>query len=255
MSAAGGGGRSGRKRKQMKSMTIGEHTPWQWARTLYFVSLLLTACGLVALSFTFFPRVVEEPHLFALLFSLGSLSAVGAFAMRTGPSKFATSRFTRAERPFTAIYVLALLGTLHGAVSQSYLSTIFFAAAQFAVFMCRLEGLVSLNDGRNGRNGRPQSGAACASFGSSQWETLLRTKNLHDAYSTQFESLNYDEVSSDLEKKRASGGGDGYSAEEAAVGRWFLTAVCGISIGLVAFFMMKMIEELTHWKMMQVIEK
>ena len=36
------------------------------------------------------------------------------------------------------------------------------------------------------------------------------------------------------------------------MGRWFLTAVCGISIGLVAFFMMKMIEELTHWKMMQV---
>ena len=196
MSEPGGGGggdtgrrRSGRKRKHMKSMTIGAHTTWQWARTLYFVSLLLTASGLVALAFTFLPRVVEEPHLFALLFSLGSLSAVGAFAMRTGPARFVASRSTRAERPFTAIYILALLGTLHGAMSQSYLSTIFFAAAQFAVFMCRLEGLISLNDGRNGRNGRPQSGAACASCGSNQWETLLRTKKLHDAYSSSFESL------------------------------------------------------------------
>jgi hypothetical protein len=254
MGSTGGGRRSGRKRKQMRSMSIGERRTFQWARTLYFVSLLLTAGGLVALSFSFLPRILEEPHLFALLFSLGSVFTVGAFAIRTGPSRFALSRSTRTERPFTAIYFLALLGTLHGAVAQSYLSTLFFAAAQFAVFMCRLEGLIRLHDGRERHGHRSPGDTACASCGSSQWNTLLRTKNLHDAYSTQFESLNYDEVSSDIEKKRAEDneGSLSYSAAEAAVGRWVLTAVCGISIGLVAFIMMKLIEELTRWKMMQV---
>ena len=49
MGSTGGGRRSGRKRKQMRSMSIGERRTFQWARTLYFVSLLLTAGGLVAL--------------------------------------------------------------------------------------------------------------------------------------------------------------------------------------------------------------
>lgn len=186
----------------MRAMSIGEPNSWQLGRTLFFISLMLVAGGLVSLSFTYLPRVLEEPHLFALLFSLGSVSAVGALAMRTGPSVFVQSRLTRAERPFTAIYATALLGTLHGAVSQSYLSTVFFAAAQFAVLMCRLEGLISLHDGRE-RGSGPPSGAACASCGSRQWNTMLQTKHQHDAYSTRFESLNYDEVSSDLQRNRS----------------------------------------------------
>ena len=173
---------------------------------------------MVSLSFSFLPRVLEEPHLFALLFSLGSVSAVIAFALRTGSAAFLQSRSTRAERPFTAFYIIAVLGTLHGAVTQSYLSTLFFAAAQFAVFMCRLEGLINLDNRRVSRSGgsaEPPSAGACGSCGRRQWDTRLETKSHRKAFAARFESLNYDEVSSDLERNNRAqeDGSHGYSVE------------------------------------------
>ena len=243
------------RRGGMKSMGVGQAAPAKrptWARTLFFAALLLLSLGTCGLSFTFLPRILEEPHLFALVFSLGSVAAVSAFALRTGPARFLRSRLSRSERPFTAIYLVALLGTLHGAASQYYLSSVCFAAAQFAVFMCRLEGLISLEHGRHDHSG----GVAYARAGRPRWKTLLRTPHIHDPYSVKFESLDYDDVTSDLARtEEGPGGRNGYTSGEAAVGRWLLTAACGIAIGLVAFFMEMLIEEISHWKMLQVTSR
>ena len=72
-------------------MGVGHAAPAKrptWARTLFFAALLLLALGTCGLSFTFLPRILEEPHLFALVFSLGSVAAVSAFAFSSADPSF-----------------------------------------------------------------------------------------------------------------------------------------------------------------------
>lgn len=86
-----------------------------------------------------------------------------------------------------------------------------------------------------------------------QWNSCLRThgdKHGEDQGS-KHESLDYDQIRNDLDKgygrEQAKQKYYGYSA--ASVGRWVLTAACGLLIGITAFSMSKAIEAITDWKM------
>ena len=88
-----------------------------------------------------------------------------------------------------------------------------------------------------------------------QWDTILRTPSreaLHHP-GADHESLDYDQIHSDLDRERGKEFAKrkfyGYSG--ASVGRWVLTAACGLLIGITAFSMSKAIEGITTWKMDQ----
>ena len=97
--------------------------------------------------------------------------------------------------------------------------------------------------------------AGMAGGATAQWNSCLRTQAHDDGHGgvSKHESLDYDQIYNDLSKghgrEQARRKYYGYSA--ASVGRWVLTAACGLLIGITAFCMSKAIENITHWKMEQ----
>ena len=240
---------------RMKSMGVGSQG-WRQPTAVdmaYYNTLLGLAGCCFAVSFSYLPVLIIEPHGFGLSFSAGSLAAMMALATRSGRIEFLAARCTPSEMPFTVTFCLAVVGTLLGAATASYLLSLVCAAAQFAVLSCRWE---QLHGGiRRGVRGPSRGGTGLVGRARTQWNTILRTPSQYNAYAMKYESLNYDHVHSELESlEHAAFGYDKmsfYGFSGAAVGRWILTAACGILIGLVAFFMTKSIECITEWKMEQ----
>lgn len=89
-----------------------------------------------------------------MLFSLGSLMAMGSVAMLRGPGTFVAQLVAPGQRVFSACYLGSLLGTLYCAcVLRVTLATAFFGVIQ--VFGCPpaprlrwLTGLASAGVGR-----------------------------------------------------------------------------------------------------------
>ena len=62
------------------------------------------------------PVIVLKARKFALLFSMGSLSAMGSVAMLRGPASFVAYMFSRERLLLSSIYVGSLLATLYCAM-------------------------------------------------------------------------------------------------------------------------------------------
>eukprot|EP00611_Tribonema_gayanum_P032146 TRINITY_DN9479_c0_g2_i2.p1 TRINITY_DN9479_c0_g2~~TRINITY_DN9479_c0_g2_i2.p1 ORF type:complete len:240 (-),score=27.18 TRINITY_DN9479_c0_g2_i2:222-941(-) len=97
----------------------------------FVATLLLSAVFFVLAFFVGLPVVVLRPHKFALCFTLGSLCFMASFAMLRGPSEH-IAMLCRSERlPFTALYVVSMLGTLHAClVMRSYFLVAVFSVLQ-----------------------------------------------------------------------------------------------------------------------------
>eukprot|EP00953_Heterococcus_sp_UTEX-ZZ885_P023772 13055-Heterococcus_DN1.PRE.2 len=77
------------------------------------------------------PVVVIRPHKFALCFTLGSLCFMGSFAMLRGPSEHMKLMCKQERLPFTAVYIISMLGTLYAClVLKSYLMVAIFSGVQ-----------------------------------------------------------------------------------------------------------------------------
>ena len=233
----------------MRAMGVGELNAVGFMSGLYFALLLFGATCAFVLSLSFLPDIIIEPHKFGLLFSMGSTLVLVAVATRRGRAEFVAWSCSPAELPSTAIFCVALGGTMLGALTQSYISTIFFGAAQLLLLVARGEDLLFSGDERQERR------AGAAAYVPRQCNTFLRTKSHGSAYSSKFESLDYDEVHSELGQKRAHAGVRVHGIAGGTLGRWVLTAACGILIGIVAFVMMESIEVINEWKMLQLTSR
>merc|ERR1711865_503284 len=98
------------------------------ARMKYFVMLAFAAGFCFMVSLTFLPIIVIRPQKFALMFSLGSICAMGAISMLKGPAEFAAAQIKPEQLPFTAMYGASLFGTLYGALTSSYIFSVLFSA-------------------------------------------------------------------------------------------------------------------------------
>eukprot|EP00038_Savillea_parva_P010776 m.192682 g.192682 ORF g.192682 m.192682 type:complete len:202 (+) comp18720_c0_seq1:387-992(+) len=103
-------------------------------RLLAFVGLSSMGILCFALSFLLLPVVVIKARKFALLFSLGSLSALGSVAMLRGPATFAGYMFSKERMVLSAAYVLSLLLTLYSAMGmRRTVPTVFCATFQILI--------------------------------------------------------------------------------------------------------------------------
>ena len=114
----------------------------------------------------------------------------------------------------------------------------------------------SLPASRQGVSG--STGSLTHSGSSRQWNTKLRT-SLHYVRREpgNFQSLDYDAVTSELSTKRlemfSTRHWYGYSG--ASIGRWVITVCIGLGIGLIAFSMSKGIDSLIDYKMDCILAK
>mmetsp|Transcript_54542 Transcript_54542/g.152117 ORF Transcript_54542/g.152117 Transcript_54542/m.152117 type:complete len:372 (-) Transcript_54542:62-1177(-) len=96
-----------------------------------FAGVFFAGSLLIALSLNFLPILLIAPQKFALLFTVGSLTLLGSFAMLNGLRSFAASLSRRDKLPFSSAYVLGLVGTLWATlVRRSYVFTTVFAIMQ-----------------------------------------------------------------------------------------------------------------------------
>jgi len=97
-----------------------------------FVCALLLSILFFGLAFMVgLPTLVLRPHKFAVSFTLGSLSFMGAFAMLKGPSAHLKSMITRERLPFSILYVGSMLMTLYACIGmRSYIFAVLFSALQ-----------------------------------------------------------------------------------------------------------------------------
>lgn len=102
-------------------------------RWTYFFAGAAIGVGLISLAFMFLPMIVFAPQKFALLFTLGSLSFMGSFSALRGHVAFGRHLMSRERLPFSATYVLSMVGTLWAAlVYRSYILTVIFSGVQVA---------------------------------------------------------------------------------------------------------------------------
>lgn len=105
---------------------------------IFFVGMLL-----ISLSFTFLPVLVISPQKFALLFAFGSLIVMGSLAFLKGPKALASQLIQREKLPFSATYVVSLVGTLVGTiVLKSFILTAVFGLTQAVALMYFLASYV-----------------------------------------------------------------------------------------------------------------
>lgn len=100
-------------------------------KLLQFAGLFMAGFMVTSLSFSFLPLLPVSPQKFSLLFALGSLMMLGSVAFLKGPKAFASIAMQKEKLPFTASYVVGLIGTFWATlVARSYLFTAIFALMQ-----------------------------------------------------------------------------------------------------------------------------
>eukprot|EP00035_Acanthoeca_spectabilis_P005766 m.117251 g.117251 ORF g.117251 m.117251 type:complete len:202 (-) comp13178_c0_seq1:2604-3209(-) len=103
-------------------------------RILAFVLLSALSAICFGLSFMLLPVVVIKARKFALLFSIGSLSALGSVAMLRGPSAFFAYMFSKDRAVLSSLYVLSLFLTLYCAMGlRRTIPTVFCATFQMLI--------------------------------------------------------------------------------------------------------------------------
>eukprot|EP00931_Biecheleriopsis_adriatica_P036823 TRINITY_DN21168_c0_g1_i1.p1 TRINITY_DN21168_c0_g1~~TRINITY_DN21168_c0_g1_i1.p1 ORF type:complete len:353 (+),score=95.49 TRINITY_DN21168_c0_g1_i1:43-1101(+) len=96
----------------------------QPARLAQFASIFVLGMFLISASLSYLPILVIAPQKFALLFSFGSVTMLGSFAVLKEPRALAADFLQKSRLPFTASYATGLLGTLVATlVLKSYLLT------------------------------------------------------------------------------------------------------------------------------------
>mmetsp|Transcript_16727 Transcript_16727/g.47851 ORF Transcript_16727/g.47851 Transcript_16727/m.47851 type:complete len:364 (-) Transcript_16727:33-1124(-) len=96
-----------------------------------FFGVFLVGVFLIMISLNFLPALLLKPANFAFFFTLGSITMMSSFVVLNGASALATALMQRSKLPFTAAYVVGLLGTLVATLFlRSYLITAIFALMQ-----------------------------------------------------------------------------------------------------------------------------
>jgi len=105
---------------------------------VFFLGVLL-----ITMSFTFLPVFVIAPQKFALLFAFGSMTMMGSLTMLKGPAAFLAAVTARSQLPFTALYVVGLVGTLVATiVMKSFILTAIFGLTQVSGLLYFLASFV-----------------------------------------------------------------------------------------------------------------
>mmetsp|Transcript_29343 Transcript_29343/g.77547 ORF Transcript_29343/g.77547 Transcript_29343/m.77547 type:complete len:359 (-) Transcript_29343:103-1179(-) len=128
-------------------------------RRLYrFLSIFLTGLLLIFISLNFLPMLLLSPHMFALFFTLGSVTIMSSFFALAGRA-FARELFQPRKLPFSLAYIASLIGTLWATlIRHSYVLTAMFSlvqASSLLYFVCSYlpGGTAGLNAmGRFGRS-------------------------------------------------------------------------------------------------------
>jgi len=101
------------------------------AKLAQFAGVAFVGIFLISTSFTFLPVFVIAPQKFALLFAFGSMTLLGSLTILKGPQAFLTSITGKDQLPFTAAYVVGLVGTLAATiVMRSFILTAVFGTIQ-----------------------------------------------------------------------------------------------------------------------------
>lgn len=96
-----------------------------------FVGIFFVGMMLITLSFTFLPLLPIAPQKFALLFAIGSMIVMGSLAFLKGPKALGTQLIQREKLPFSATYVVSLVGTLVATIIlRSFILTAVFGLTQ-----------------------------------------------------------------------------------------------------------------------------
>jgi hypothetical protein len=113
------------------------------AKIAQFGGVFFLGIFLISMSFSFLPIIMISPQKFALLFALGSMTLLSSFAILKGPKAFAASLVEREKLPFSAAYVVGLIGTLVATiVMRSYLLTAVFGVVQAVALLYFLASYV-----------------------------------------------------------------------------------------------------------------
>lgn len=98
---------------------------------ILFFALLLGGGFLMTLALAFLPMIMFAPQKFSMLFTLGSLCWIAAFAVLKGPFAFVSHLMARERIPFSLAYLCSIAGTMWAAeAKQSYILTIAFVGIQ-----------------------------------------------------------------------------------------------------------------------------
>jgi len=108
-----------------------------------FIGIFFVGAMLITLSFSFLPVLVIAPQKFALLFAFGSLVIMGSLAFLKGPKALATQLAARDKLPFSAAYIVGLVGTLAATlILRSFILTALFGVLQAVALMYFLASYV-----------------------------------------------------------------------------------------------------------------
>eukprot|EP00419_Tripos_fusus_P021306 CAMPEP_0172748354 /NCGR_PEP_ID=MMETSP1074-20121228/144864_1 /TAXON_ID=2916 /ORGANISM="Ceratium fusus, Strain PA161109" /LENGTH=328 /DNA_ID=CAMNT_0013580075 /DNA_START=33 /DNA_END=1016 /DNA_ORIENTATION=- len=113
------------------------------AKLAQFGGVFLLGIFLVSMSFSYLPLLPVSPQKFALLFSFGSMTLLGSFAILRGLDGFAKGLLEKKKLPFSASYAAGLIGTLVATIlMRSYLLTAVFAVLQAVALLYFLASYV-----------------------------------------------------------------------------------------------------------------
>ena len=110
----------------------GEGLPYVSAsRWKHFAALLLLSALLFLMAGLFLPLLLLRPQKFCFFFTMGSLTAMLAFAVLRGPVEQLRHMFSIQRLPFTATYVGSMVLTLYAAFGlRSHILVILFSVVQ-----------------------------------------------------------------------------------------------------------------------------
>merc|ERR1712032_107161 len=96
-----------------------------------FIGILLTGFILLIISFNFLPMLLIKPQMFALFFTMGSMTTLSSFIVLSSPWAFAQQMMQSRKLPFSVAYIVGLVGTLWATLIQrSYIFTAVFVIVQ-----------------------------------------------------------------------------------------------------------------------------
>ncbi|GLD94841.1 hypothetical protein PINS_up003466 [Pythium insidiosum] len=131
-----------RKKAAPKSSSMLPTVGWN-TRFKYFVGLTLMAVMFFGMASIFLPLIMIRPSKFALSFTLGSMCAMGAFAMLKGPAAYAKDLLQPKTLALTTAYFLTLGSTLYSClILGSYVMVVVSSVCQLVtLFIFALSAL------------------------------------------------------------------------------------------------------------------
>ncbi|KAJ0404774.1 hypothetical protein ATCC90586_009388 [Pythium insidiosum] len=131
-----------RKKTAAKSSSVLPTVGWN-TRFKYFVGLTLMAVMFFGMASIFLPLIMIRPSKFALSFTLGSMCAMGAFAMLKGPAAYAKDLLQPKTLALTTAYFLTLGSTLYSClILGSYVMVVASSVCQLiTLFIFALSAL------------------------------------------------------------------------------------------------------------------